>query len=160
MNRIYNSLIKSIGALALTGLAACDYIHDDSLEPCEYRLRLVYDYNMKFADAFGHEVTKAALFICDNKGNFIRRQDIEGAELKANDIAMDLKPGTYQVLTWAGLDDSSACGMLEPELTSVHIDCRRMGELSVARLQALLAGETDVPQVTVVPTELRVRGSS
>lgn len=35
-----------------------------------------------------------------------------------------------------------------------------MGELSVARLQALLAGETDVPQVTVVPTELRVRGSS
>lgn len=34
-----------------------------------------------------------------------------------------------------------------------------MGELSVARLQALLAGETDVPQVTVVPTELRVRGS-
>lgn len=114
MNRIYNSLIKSIGALALTGLAACDYIHDDSLEPCEYRLRLVYDYNMKFADAFGHEVTKAALFICDNKGNFIRRQDIEGAELKANDIAMDLKPGTYQVLTWAGLDDSS---YQWPELT-------------------------------------------
>ncbi|SCI75326.1 Uncharacterised protein [uncultured Blautia sp.] len=50
--------------------------------------------------------------------------------------------------------------MLEPELTSVHIDCRRMGELSVARLQALLAGETDVPQVTVVPTELRVRGGN
>ena len=63
-------------------------------------------------------------------------------------------------LAVTGLDDSSACGMLEPELTSVHIDCRRMGELSVARLQALLAGETDVPQVTVVPTELRVRGSS
>ena len=63
-------------------------------------------------------------------------------------------------LAVTGLDDSSACGMLEPELTSVHIYCRRMGELSVARLQALLAGETDVPQVTVVPTELRVRGSS
>lgn len=90
MNRFSNLLIKSIGALTLTGLAACDYIHDDSIAPCEYRLRLVYDYNMKFADAFQREVDKAALFICDNKGNFIRRQDIEGAELKANNIAMDL----------------------------------------------------------------------
>lgn len=63
-------------------------------------------------------------------------------------------------LAVTGLDDSSACGMLEPELTSVHIDCHRMGELSVARLQALLAGDQDVPPVTVVPAELRVRGSS
>lgn len=59
-----------------------------------------------------------------------------------------------------GIDDSNACGMLEPELTSVHIDCRRMGELSVERLQALLAGEADVPRLTVVPAELRVRGSA
>ena len=102
MNRFSNLLIKSIGALTLTGLAACDYIHDDSIAPCEYRLRLVYDYNMKFADAFQREVDKAALFICDNKGNFIRRQDIEGAELKANSIAMDLEPGTYQVLVITG----------------------------------------------------------
>ena len=50
--------------------------------------------------------------------------------------------------------------MLEPELTSVHIDCRRMGELSVERLQSLLAGDENVPQVTVVPTELRVRRSA
>ncbi|MEF2882418.1 MAG: FimB/Mfa2 family fimbrial subunit [Parabacteroides distasonis] len=114
MNRFSNLLIKSIGALTLTGLAACDYIHDDSIAPCEYRLRLVYDYNMKFTDAFQREVDKASLFICDNKGNFIRRQDIEGAELKANSIAMDLEPGTYQVLTWAGLDESS---YQWPELT-------------------------------------------
>ena len=107
MKRFFEILVKSIGALALTGLAACDYIHDDSIAPCEYRLRLVYDYNMKFADAFQHEVDKAALFICDNKGNFILRKDIEGAELKANNIVMDLDPGTYQLLTWAGLDDGS-----------------------------------------------------
>ena len=47
MNRFSNLLIKSIGARTLTGLAACDYIHDDSIAPCEYRLRLVYDYNIK-----------------------------------------------------------------------------------------------------------------
>ena len=41
MNRFSNLLIKSIGALTLTGLAACDYIHDDSIAPCESRLRPV-----------------------------------------------------------------------------------------------------------------------
>ena len=60
-------------------------------------------------------------------------------------------------LAVTGLDDASVCGMLEPELTSVHIDCRRMGELSVERLQSLLAGDENGPQGTVVPTELRGR---
>ena len=50
--------------------------------------------------------------------------------------------------------------MLEPELTSVHIDCRQMGELSVKMMQTLLAGEKAVPQVTVVPTELQIRSST
>ena len=59
-----------------------------------------------------------------------------------------------------GFDDSSVCPMLEPELTSVHIDCRRMGELAAARLTALLDGEEDIPLLTVVPTELRVRRSA
>lgn len=92
--------------LALTVLASCESIYD-SLPPCECRVHFVYDYNMKFADAFQHEVTKAALFICDERGNFLQRRDIEGAELKANSIALNLEPGTYRLLTWAGLDDSS-----------------------------------------------------
>ncbi|WP_295747897.1 LacI family DNA-binding transcriptional regulator [uncultured Oscillibacter sp.] len=58
-----------------------------------------------------------------------------------------------------GFDDSTICGMVEPELTSVHINCRRIGELGVDRLHALLNGE-ECPQVTTVPAELRVRGSS
>lgn len=62
-------------------------------------------------------------------------------------------------LAVVGFDDSTICGMVEPELTSVHIDCRRIGELGVDRLHALLNGR-DCPQVTVVPAELRVRGSS
>lgn len=62
-------------------------------------------------------------------------------------------------LAVVGFDDSTVCTMLEPELTSVHINCRRMGELCVERLGALLEGET-CPQVTIVPPELRVRGTT
>ena len=106
MRNISDCIIRSIGVLALTWLASCESIYD-SLPPCECRVHFVYDYNMKFADAFQHEVTKAALFICDERGNFLQRRDIEGSELKANDIVLNLDPGTYQLLTWAGLDDRS-----------------------------------------------------
>lgn len=136
MRKISNIIIRSIGALAMTGLAACDLIHDDSIAPCEYRLRFVYDYNMKFADAFQKEVDKAALFICDDKGNFIQRRDIEGAELKANNIVMDLAPGTYQVLTWAGLDNRS---YEWPELTP------ETSSLEEIRVKTLRAGDATQP---------------
>lgn len=96
----------SMSALAL-GLWACDYIHDDSLKPCEYRLHFVYDYNMKFADAFQKEVSQVSLFLCDDKGNFITKRQIEGDELKANNVVLDVEPGTYYAVTWAGLSDAS-----------------------------------------------------
>ncbi len=63
-------------------------------------------------------------------------------------------------LAVTGMDDSTICTIIEPELTSVHIDCRRMGELCMECLMALLDGKTDVPRLTVVPTELVVRRSS
>lgn len=59
-----------------------------------------------------------------------------------------------------GFDDSTICNMLEPELTSIHVDCRKMGELCMERLRSLLNGETDIPRVTVVPTVLKLRESA
>ena len=100
MKHFSNIFAKTVGtALLVAGAAACDYIHDDSLEPCEYRLHFVYDYNMKFADAFQHEVSKVSLFLCDDKGNFLMQRQIEGDELKANNVKLDLEPGTYYALT-------------------------------------------------------------
>ena len=98
----------------------------------------------------------------------LARPDRPTAILAANDMlaagamkaARRLGLRVPEDLAVTGVDDSNICGLLEPELTSVHIDCRRMGELAAARLQSLLEGETDVPQVTVVPTQLRVRDSA
>lgn len=66
-------------------------------------------------------------------------------------------PGDVAV---AGCDDSTVCTVTEPELTSIHINCRRMGELAVEKLTTLLDGGAADTGVTVVPTELRVRGST
>lgn len=95
------------------------------------------------------------------------REDRPTAVLGGNDViaagvlkaALRLGLRVPEDLAVVGFDDSTICGMVEPELTSVHIDCRRIGELGVDRLHALLSGE-ECLQVTVVPAELRVRGSS
>lgn len=62
-------------------------------------------------------------------------------------------------LALIGVDDSRICNMLEPELSSVHISCHRMGEVSADLLYALLDGETELPRTTVIPTKLVVRRS-
>lgn len=63
-------------------------------------------------------------------------------------------------LAVTGFDASMVCTMLEPELTSVRVDNHRMGAYCAELLQALLNGETDVPRLTVVPTELRIGRST
>ena len=109
MNRLFHTCKQLIGIAALSvGLYACDWIHDDSLPLCEFRLYFKYDYNMKFADAFQHEVDFVTLFFCDQEGNFLFQRRIEKSELdERNSIALDMEPGTYQVVTWAGLDKGS-----------------------------------------------------
>ena len=62
-------------------------------------------------------------------------------------------------LAVTGYDDSAICGMLEPELTSVHVDVRRMGETAVDLLKAGMDGDRGTPRLTMVPTRLVERGS-
>ena len=109
MNRLFHTCKQWMGIVAVAaGLYACDWIHDDSLPLCEFRLYFKYDYNMKFADAFQHEVDYVTLFFCDQEGNFLFQRRIEKSELDEwNSIALDMEPGTYQVVTWAGLDKGS-----------------------------------------------------
>lgn len=104
MNRLFHTCKQWMGIVAVAaGLYACDWIHDDSLPLCEFRLYFKYDYNMKFADAFQHEVDYVTLFFCDQEGNFLFQRRIEKSELDEwNSIALDMEPGTYQVVTWAG----------------------------------------------------------
>ncbi len=57
-----------------------------------------------------------------------------------------------------GFDGLSLGEVLEPPLTTINIDKRRMGELAVAQVERLLAGE-DSP-LAMLTTELLVRASA
>lgn len=134
-----------------------------------------YNAFLEIARNCGIQVDAQHIKMCDpdlesatqSAVELLRQKDRPTAIFGANDVtaagamkaAIRLKLRVPEDVAIIGYDDSTMCKVMEPELTSVHIDCRRMGEVSVERLQALLAGEA-CPQVTVVPTELRVRGST
>ncbi|MEU4421745.1 LacI family DNA-binding transcriptional regulator [Actinoplanes sp. NPDC024001] len=61
-------------------------------------------------------------------------------------------------LALVGFDGLSLGELLEPPLTTVAIDKRQMGELAVAQVQRLLAGET--PPLALVRAGLLVRGTT
>ncbi len=98
----------------------------------------------------------------------LRQKDPPTAIFGANDIiaigaikaALRLNLRIPEDIAVVGYDDSSSCRTTEPELTSVHIDRMRMGQLCVEKLQALLRGEGVPEQVSVLPAWLNVRGSS
>lgn len=117
--------------------------------------------DVKMCDANVDSATQAAIELLD-------QEDRPTAILGTNDVvaagimkaARRLGLRMPEDLAVIGVDDSTICNMLEPELTSVHIDCHKMGELCVERLRSVLEGDPDVPRVTVVPSELRIRRSS
>lgn len=98
-------------ALMTLGLVSCEYIHED-LQPCDHYLHFTYTHNMKFADAFQHELVcqeeakTAELFIFDGDGKFLSSQSLPTETLQENRIRLNLDPGKYKLLAWAGLNDT------------------------------------------------------
>ncbi|RKJ77517.1 LacI family transcriptional regulator [Butyricicoccus sp. 1XD8-22] len=60
-------------------------------------------------------------------------------------------------LAIAGFDDSPICSMMEPEITSVHIDTFSMGEISANMLVALIEKKELPIRSQCVPAQLVVR---
>nr|QJR98283.1 hypothetical protein Muribac2_070 [uncultured Muribaculaceae bacterium] len=85
-------------------------IYDDSdcVESCNL-IQLVYDHNMKFADAFDSEVEQVSLLAFDAEtGLLVQRMDVEEDKLTdKNEIYLNLDPGKYNLLVWAGRHSDS-----------------------------------------------------
>ena len=80
-----------------------------------YRIRFKYDYNIKFADAFAHEVNSIALYVFDE--NDILVQEIATTDKAALasgtfEIPLELLPGQYTLLAWGGLMDEESFDLL------------------------------------------------
>ena len=87
-------------------MTACDGIYEDEGDcSVHYHVKFRYDMNMKFADAFAHEVNSVTLYVLDEQNNVVWQGSEQGEALAQEGYAMevDVAPGSYSVLAWCGL---------------------------------------------------------
>mgnify|MGYP001661118679 CR=1 FL=1 len=98
----------SLSLAILCGLlvTSCDNaIYDDEGDcTAHYRVAFRYDRNMKWADAFPHEVEAVTLHLLDEDGNVVWQRSEDGEPLMYEGYTMDVDvaPGRYSLLAWAG----------------------------------------------------------
>lgn len=93
------------GVIAFGSLSSCDSaIYDDEGDcSVHYRVTFTYDMNMKWANAFPHEVKSVTLYIYDRNGQLVMSKTDNSAALASPDYYMDVEvlPGKYDLLVWA-----------------------------------------------------------
>lgn len=128
-------------ALFATGVfaTACAMVYDDEGD-CSprYKVRFVYDMNLKFSDAFAAEVNQVTLFVVDdNTDRVVWQKQESGSRLATGTYLMDVDvaPGTYTLIAWCGdaLDNTFYLGgndtkaALHARLTARHTPTTFMG---------------------------------
>lgn len=102
----------SATVLALGMAVSCDGLIYDGEGDCAvtYRVRFRYDMNMKFADAFSHEVDRVTLYVLGEDGSIIWTKTESGDALAAEDYSMvvDVPAGRYDLLAWCDAGDKGS----------------------------------------------------
>jgi len=94
---------------ATLAASSCDGVIYDGEGDCgvSYALRFRYDMNMKFADAFPHEVGSVAVYAFGaDDGKLVWQRTESGAALSEEgyEMALDLPAGDYDLIAWCGLE--------------------------------------------------------
>lgn len=101
-----------LALLAMLASTSCDSILGEEDADCsvEYRVKFKYDYNMKFANAFAHEVKSVTLYAFDENGKFVYQNTEQGDILAEDEYSMpvEVEPGDYHLISWAGLEGENS----------------------------------------------------
>lgn len=95
--------------LSAAAFASCDSVMDwDEGLDCstDYLVRFRYDLNMKYADAFSHEVKSVALYAFDPATGKLAYQVTDSGDKLAQEgyaMTVDFDPERYDLLAWGGL---------------------------------------------------------
>lgn len=149
-NILHGILAKVSAALAvLACLTSCDGMIYDEQGDCNpyYKVKFVYDTNLKFTDAFPAEVSAVTLWLLDPATDKVVWQKTESGEaLAAGDYLMDVdvEPGRYTLLAWCG----------EGHTTSFHVNDATVGKNLQCRLIDRVSAD-DGSEGSLAPNELK-----
>lgn len=127
-------------------MVACDGSIYDYEGDCSitYRVKFRYDWNMKYADAFAHEVESVTLYVLDENGTVVWQRTESGDALAADDYAMtvDVEPGTYDLLAWCGTTDKGSF-VIPDAATREGLTCTMNREHDAADGSAFVGDDLD-----------------
>lgn len=114
-------LIRICGIICISTMASVltgGCIREDFAE-CKnsYDLRLVFDRNMLYTDAFASQVRSVDVKVFDSStGREVYSYADSGAALAQADyrVALPIPPGTYDILCWAGMAEGDSFGYALP----------------------------------------------
>ncbi|MCI6212238.1 FimB/Mfa2 family fimbrial subunit [Bacteroides heparinolyticus] len=99
--------IYVVSLFAVMALVSCGTIYDEEGDCTpEYRLVFRYDMNMKYADAFEHEVKSLTFYVFNEDGIFVKSYTENNEKLLKENYHMpvDLPAGSYRYVVWGGLN--------------------------------------------------------
>lgn len=115
---------------------SCNGVIYDEENDCSvyYWLKFRYDLNLKWADAFVHEVSSVHLYAFDKSGILVWQQEeqVDPSTTENYSMLLELPAGDYRLLAWCGLqnDDEREESFSVPEA--------RVGETRIEQLQCAL----------------------
>ena len=102
---LYKAILCLAVMLSAALFSGCGRLHED-LQPCPrgLRLKMYYDYNIKFADALPAEVRNVSVYVFDPEtGEAIDRVDVPVGNVREHEFEVNLDhldPGRYDFLVW------------------------------------------------------------
>ena len=111
MLSVFKRTFVGLLAMALAGgmaVSCSGLIYDDEGDcAVSYRVKFRYDMNMKFADAFAHEVHSVTLYVLDEDGGIVWSKTESGDALTVEGYSMevDVPAGKYGLLAWCDADE-------------------------------------------------------
>lgn len=125
---LYNIATSTLIALTAVTMAGCNDLIYDEQGDCDpyYKVKFIYDYNLKFADAFASEVKEVTLYVIDDAtGNIVWQKHESGEELQTGSYMMDVdvEPGTYTLIAWCGDGHTTSFNVAEA-MMHTELKCR------------------------------------
>lgn len=147
---------------ALFAVTACDQMHHDYHDCSTHRrVRFVYDRNMKFADAFAHEVDNVTLYAfgADGRLAYTKTERVADIDRRGGYMEVDdLPSGVYDLLVWAegkeryaGSYEFGTAVLGESDASVLKCRVNRTGRDLAHDLTSLFHGRSEAQDFTELP---------
>lgn len=156
--KIFTSVAVAAAAILAGG---CSLINEEPVKcPSYLKVRFKYDWNIKFGDAFAHEVKSVNVWAFDQQGNLVWSDAASGDQLKEEGFALEtgLLEGTYDFISWCGLEGNDCFDLAtytpaSKEELEVKLQTLQEGAENVSnkRLPGLFHGMMTNQEYTVDP---------